>query len=70
VVKVRMLTSVAGPDVDWPEGEIVDMTEAQAAVWADGVRAVRLDRQPAREAAVVEAPENAARRTRRAKGRR
>lgn len=64
-----MLTSVAGPDTDWPEGSIVDMTDDQAALWADGVRAIRLERQPEREVAVTRPAENAARRTRRPKGR-
>lgn len=36
--RVRMLTSVAGPHMYWDEGDEVDMTPAEANVWADGVR--------------------------------
>lgn len=35
---VRMLTSVAGATVSWELGEEVEMTPAEAQVWADGVR--------------------------------
>jgi hypothetical protein len=35
---VRMLTSVAGPTVQWHEGDEVQMSPEDAAVWADGVR--------------------------------
>jgi len=52
-----MLTSAAGPDFAWTEGEIVDMTDEQAAAWGDDVRGVRLDRQP--ETAARKAPEAA-----------
>lgn len=69
MVKVRILTSIAGENFDWSEGEIVDMSEAQANVWADGERAVRLEPEHRAEAAVKRAPENAARRTRRADAR-
>ncbi len=55
--KVRMLTSAAGPDFAWAEGEIVDMTDEQAAAWGDDVRGVRLDREP--ETAARKAPEAA-----------
>jgi hypothetical protein len=36
--QVRMLTSVAGPHMNWDEGEIVDMSPEDAKIWADGVR--------------------------------
>ncbi len=58
MTKVRILTSVAGADIAWSAGEIVDMPEEQAAVWADGVRAERVARRPA-ESATVTPPEAA-----------
>ena len=42
MVAVRMLTGVAGDDFSWRPGEIVDMSEEQAAAWADGVRGERV----------------------------
>lgn len=56
--KVRILTSVAGADIAWSAGDIVDMTDDQAAAWADGVRAERVARRPA-ETAVRKPPEAA-----------
>jgi hypothetical protein len=69
MVKVRILTSIAGEGFAWSEGEIVDMSSSEADVWADGERAVRLDAEQRPEAAVTRAPENAARRARRPEGR-
>ncbi|WP_280870421.1 hypothetical protein [Streptomyces sp. MJP52] len=34
-----MLTSVAGPGYSWRAGEEIDLPGAEAAKWADGVRA-------------------------------
>lgn len=44
---VRMLTSVAGSTCDWTAGEVVNMTEAEAAVWADGERGVLVEERVA-----------------------
>ncbi len=60
--KVRMLTTVAGPDFDWQHGQIVEMDEKQASEWADGERAVRLERNEQPENTARTQPENTARR--------
>jgi hypothetical protein len=65
--RVRMLTSVAGQYCQWDEGDEVDMTPEQAAVWADGVRGelVRPSTTPdtpERRQAGVQTPETRARR--------
>jgi hypothetical protein len=39
MARIRMLTSVAGPDFAWSAGEEIDLPGAEAAQWADGVRA-------------------------------
>lgn len=49
--RVRMLTTVAGPDLVWEAGQVVDMTADEAAVWADGERAELVRSEP------VETPE-------------
>ncbi|TMR11744.1 hypothetical protein ETD86_34820 [Nonomuraea turkmeniaca] len=36
--RVRMLQSVAGERFSWRAGEIVEMSAADAKVWADGYR--------------------------------
>lgn len=68
MARIRMLTSVAGADFVWEAGQEIDLPGAQAAVWADGVRAemVRADVPETPEGAV---PERTARtRTRSRKG--
>lgn len=36
--KVRILCDIAGPRTLWEAGEVVQMTPAEANVWADGIR--------------------------------
>lgn len=36
---IRLLQSVSGMDFTWSPGDLVDLPEDQARVWADGVRA-------------------------------
>ena len=60
---IRMLQSVVGERFSWDPDEVVEVSEADAAVWADGVRAVRV-RADGVEMAVTRQPEMAARRTR------
>jgi hypothetical protein len=63
VAYIRMLQSVVGERFSWDPDEVVEVSEADAAVWADGVRAVRV-RADGVEMAVAGPPEMAARRTR------
>lgn len=44
-----MLDSVAGADIDWQPGQIIEMSEADAAKWADGERAERVDEHRSRK---------------------
>ena len=60
---IRMLQSVVGERFSWDPDEVVEVSEAQAVIWADGVRAVRV-RADGVEMAVTRQPETAARRTR------
>jgi hypothetical protein len=46
MAKVLMLDSVVGKDIDWQPGQVIEMSEADAAKWADGIRAKRVDEQP------------------------
>ncbi|MGW6566445.1 hypothetical protein [Streptomyces sp. NPDC054975] len=46
MARIRMLTSVAGADFAWEAGQVVDLPGPQAAVWADGVRAVLVRAEP------------------------
>lgn len=39
MARIRMLTSVAGEGFSWRAGEEIDLPGAEAAKWADGVRA-------------------------------
>jgi hypothetical protein len=39
MARIRMLTSVAGEGYSWRAGEEIDHPRAEAAKWADGVRA-------------------------------
>lgn len=54
MARIRMLTSVAGADFAWDAGQVVDLPGAEAATWADGVRAVMVRTDP------VETPEQPA----------
>ncbi|MCG0061735.1 hypothetical protein L0F81_00275 [Streptomyces tricolor] len=39
MARIRMLTSVAGAGFSWDAGQEIDLPGAEAAKWADGVRA-------------------------------
>jgi hypothetical protein len=39
MARIRVLTSVAGTGFSWEAGQEVDLPGAEAAQWADGVRA-------------------------------
>lgn len=54
MARIRMLTSVAGADFAWDVGQEIDLPGAEAAVWADGVRAELVRTAP------VETPEHPA----------
>jgi hypothetical protein len=45
--RIRVLTAVAG-DPSWSAGEVVEVDDATAAMWADGERAELLDVEPPR----------------------
>lgn len=66
--KVRWLTSVAG-EFDRQEGDITDESEEVARTWADGERAVRVDREAAPETTAQQPPETTAERTTRGRRR-
>ncbi|MFD3741585.1 hypothetical protein [Streptomyces sp. NPDC058629] len=55
MARIRLLTSVSGRGFAWAPGEVVDLPGAEAAVWADGVRAelVRGEQPETPEAAVA-----------------
>ncbi|MEV8245032.1 hypothetical protein AB0R01_14820 [Streptomyces rochei] len=58
-----MLTSVAGRGFAWVAGQEIDLPGAEAAKWADGVRAELVRTEPAEtpeDPAVVETPEQPA----------
>ncbi|MEU7376542.1 hypothetical protein [Streptomyces albidoflavus] len=59
-----MLTSVAGAGFSWRAGEEIDLPGAEAAKWADGVRA-ELVRTPPVETPETPPAETTARRARR-----
>lgn len=40
---IRVLQSIGGLDFSWSPGDIVEVDEAAAKVWADGVRAELVD---------------------------
>ncbi|MET9957037.1 hypothetical protein ABZ135_36555 [Streptomyces sp. NPDC006339] len=69
MARIRMLTSVAGDGFAWAPGEVVDLPGAQAAAWADGVRAV-LVRSEEPETPEAPAPERTARKRAQARPRR
>ncbi|MFF6925843.1 hypothetical protein [Streptomyces californicus] len=64
MARIRLLTSVSGPGFVWAPGEVVDLPGAEAAAWADGVRAelVRDEAPETPEGAVVR-PERTRKRT-------
>lgn len=39
MTEIRLLVSVAGPDISWVPGDVVDLPPEEAAKWADGYRA-------------------------------
>ncbi|MFD8687852.1 hypothetical protein [Streptomyces sp. NPDC059651] len=41
--RIRILEAISGADFSWQPGDIVDLAEEQAAVWADGHRAERFE---------------------------
>jgi hypothetical protein len=47
MARIRMLTSVAGDGFAWSVGEEIDLPGAEAAQWADGVRAELVRDEPA-----------------------
>lgn len=65
MARIRMLTSVAGEGFSWRAGEEIDLPGPEAAVWADGVRAVMVRTAPVETPEQPAAAETAARRTRR-----
>ncbi|MFD7093393.1 hypothetical protein [Streptomyces xanthophaeus] len=45
--RIRILQGVSGDGFSWIAGDVVDLPEAEAAKWADGDRAERIDPPPA-----------------------
>ncbi|MCL6733294.1 hypothetical protein [Streptomyces neyagawaensis] len=43
MARIKVLEAIAGPDFSWSPGDIVNVSEEDAASWADGHRAVLLD---------------------------
>ncbi|MDX3162434.1 hypothetical protein PV516_01285 [Streptomyces scabiei] len=43
--RIKVLEAVAGADFSWAPGDVVDVSEEEAASWADGHRAVLVDDQ-------------------------
>lgn len=39
MARIRVLQSVAGLDFSWAPGDVVELDDESAAMWADGVRA-------------------------------
>ncbi|MEV7240454.1 hypothetical protein AB0N92_04210 [Streptomyces sp. NPDC093248] len=65
MARIRVLTSVAGEGFSWRAGEEIDLPGAEAAKWADGVRAVLVRTAPVETPEAAPAAETAARRPRR-----
>ncbi|MEU1122133.1 hypothetical protein ABZ371_00735 [Streptomyces sp. NPDC005899] len=64
MARIRLLTSVSGRGFAWAPGEVVDLPGAEAAQWADGVRAVMVrDEQPDTPETTAARPERARKRT-------
>lgn len=57
MIPVRILEGVGGADFSWAPGQIVEMSEEDAAKWADGYRGELVNAEPP-------APEKAADRSR------
>lgn len=38
-MRIRVLQPIAGEFIDWAPGQIIDVSEDEARVWADGTRA-------------------------------
>lgn len=45
MARLRILQAVSGADFSWAPGDLIDVDDDQAAVWADGERAVLVDDQ-------------------------
>jgi hypothetical protein len=67
MARIRMLTSVAGEGFSWRAGEEIDLPGAEAAKWADGVRAELVRDVPVETPEQPLAAERAARRPARRK---
>jgi hypothetical protein len=67
MARIRMLTSVAGEGFSWRAGEEIDLPGAEAAKWADGVRAELVRDAPVETPEQPPAAERAARRPARRK---
>ncbi|MFH9012537.1 hypothetical protein ACH4C6_14250 [Streptomyces sp. NPDC017943] len=67
MARIRLLTSVAGEGFSWRAGEEVDLPGAEAAKWADGVRAELVRTDPVETPEQPPAAERAARRPARRK---
>ncbi|MFE1903813.1 hypothetical protein ACFW96_09095 [Streptomyces gardneri] len=63
MARLRILQSVGGLDFSWAPGDEVEVDEESASVWADGVRAERIDEGPP-----VETPEQAEKAAARSRG--
>ncbi|WP_030764749.1 hypothetical protein [Streptomyces sp. NRRL F-2664] len=65
MARIRMLTSVSGRGFVWDAGQEIDLPGAEAAVWADGVRAELVRDTPIETPEATTArPERTARRPR------
>lgn len=45
MTRIKVLEAIAGSDFSWSPGDLVDLPDKEAAVWADGHRAVLADDQ-------------------------
>ncbi|GGZ53243.1 hypothetical protein [Streptomyces rubiginosohelvolus] len=43
MARVQILTAIGGLGFSWQPGQVIDLPDEQAALWADGVRAKRVD---------------------------
>lgn len=55
MARIKVLEAIAGDDFSWSPGDVVELSEEQAAVWADGHRAERADGEDA-SGSVEQAP--------------
>ncbi|MEU4348304.1 hypothetical protein [Streptomyces sp. NPDC023838] len=67
MARIRMLTGVSGDGFVWEPGQVVDLPGPEAAVWADGRRAVMVREEPP-ETPEAAAPEKARRAPARPRG--